>query len=121
MRATSTIEDAMGTISFQEMGVDASEGMPSPEDIAKKMAGDAMAYLDSRREALIQCGVTSIETKLIHGNPAGAIVDLVQETSDSLVVMTTHGRSGMDRWVLGSVTDRVVRESGEPVLVIHPS
>ena len=38
VRATSTIEDAMGTISFQEMGVDASEGMPSPEDIAKKMA-----------------------------------------------------------------------------------
>ena len=119
--ATSTIEEAMSTISFQEMGVDADEGIPSSEDIAKEMDGDAKAYLDKRRETLIQQGVTSIETQLIHGSAAGAIVDLVQETSDNLVVMTTHGRSGMGRWVLGSVTDQVVRESGGPVLVVCPN
>lgn len=69
----------------------------------------------------MQQGATSIETQLLHGNSAGAIVYLVQEASDNLVVMTTHGRSGMGGWVLGSVTDRVVRESGDPVLVIRPS
>jgi len=119
--ATSTIEEAMSTISFQEMGVDACKGIPSPEDISKEMDGDARSYLDKRRETLIRQGVTSIETQLLHGSAAGAIVDLVQETSDNLVVMTTHGRSGMGRWVLGSVTDRVVRESGDPVLVIRPN
>ena len=117
--ATSTIEEDMNTISFQEMGVDAGERIPSSEDIAKEMDGDARAYLNKRRETLIQQGVTSIETQLLQGSAAGAIVDLVQETSDNLVVMTTHGRSGMGRWVLGSVTDRVVRESGGPVLVIR--
>jgi len=35
------------------------------------------------------------------------------------VAMTTHGRSGAGRWILGSVTDRVVRESGDPVLVVR--
>jgi len=38
-----------------------------------------------------------------------------------LVAMCTHGRSGVGRWVLGSVTDRVVRHSGDPVLVMRAS
>ena len=53
------------------------------------------------------------------GSAAGAILDLAQETPDSLVALTTHGRSGVERWVLGSVTDRLVRHSGQPVLVIR--
>jgi nucleotide-binding universal stress UspA family protein len=35
--------------------------------------------------------------------------------------MCTHGRSGISRWALGSVTERVVRHSDEPVLVLHGS
>jgi len=38
-----------------------------------------------------------------------------------MVAMCTHGRSGMGRWVLGSVTDRVVSNCGAPVLVIRPN
>ncbi|HEY1232723.1 MAG TPA: universal stress protein [Candidatus Binatia bacterium] len=48
-------------------------------------------------------------------------MDLAQKTSDNIVAMSTHGRSGMGRWVLGSVTDRVVSYCGDPVLVIRPS
>lgn len=36
-----------------------------------------------------------------------------------MVAMTTHGRTGIERWMLGSVTDRVVRISGDPVLFIR--
>ena len=39
--------------------------------------------------------------------------------SNRLVVMTTHGRSGVGRWVMGSITDRVVRGSGGLVLVVR--
>ena len=60
-----------------------------------------------------------MEERLIHGEPAGAIVDLAKETPNALVAMTTHGRSGVERWVMGSVTDRLVRHSGQPVLVIR--
>lgn len=38
-----------------------------------------------------------------------------------MVAMSTHGRSGIGRWVLGSVADRVVSYCGEPVLVIRPA
>jgi nucleotide-binding universal stress UspA family protein len=42
-----------------------------------------------------------------------------RETPDNFIAMCTHGRSGVRRWVLGSVTETVVRHSGDPVLVIR--
>lgn len=59
------------------------------------------------------------ETRVLREYPASAIVGLAKETPDSLVAMSTHGRSGVSRSVLGSVTDRVVQQSGDPVLVIR--
>jgi len=56
---------------------------------------------------------------LLQGSSAGEIVDIARATLDNLVTMCTHGRSGIGRWVLGCVTDRVVRHSGDPVLVIR--
>lgn len=64
-------------------------------------------------------GVADVESKVLYGTPAEAIVDLTHEYPDSLVAMTTHGRSGMNRWLMGSVADRVVREAAGPVLVLR--
>ena len=52
-------------------------------------------------------------------SPAGEIIDRVHTTRHALVVMSTHGRSGLGRTLLGSVTDRVIRSSDAPVLVIR--
>ena len=60
-----------------------------------------------------------MEEQVLHGDAAGAIVDMAQQARASLVAMTTHGHSGVGRWVLGSVADCVVRYSGAPVLVIR--
>jgi nucleotide-binding universal stress UspA family protein len=51
---------------------------------------------------------------------AAAIIELVKETPDNFVAMCTHGESGIGRWLVGSVTERVVRHSAGPVLVIRP-
>ena len=82
---------------------------------------DAVAgeYLEQISECLRQKGVASVEEELLHGHPAVAIVDLVRQTPDSLVAMTTHGRSGVGRWLLGSVADQVVRYAESPVLIIR--
>jgi nucleotide-binding universal stress UspA family protein len=48
-------------------------------------------------------------------------MDVVGRLKDNLVVMTTHRRSPVGRWLLGSVADRVVRNSRGPVLLIRPS
>ena len=76
-----------------------------------------MEYLHRVGDRLHGEGVATSEEQLFHGNPAAAIVDLAHETPDSVVAMTTHGRSGIGRWVLGSVADKVARHSGQPVLL----
>jgi len=53
------------------------------------------------------------------GDPAGAILDVAKELRPDLIVMATHGRSGLSRLVLGSVAGRVVRESTVPVLTVR--
>ena len=44
---------------------------------------------------------------------------MADETPESLVAMTTHGRSRVGRWILGSVTDQVVRHGSGPVLIVR--
>jgi len=54
----------------------------------------------------------------VHGSPADEIVKFAGERFD-LVVVATHGRTGVRRLVLGSVAEHVVRESSVPVLVVR--
>lgn len=61
-----------------------------------------------------------VETHMSAGHPRTEIAAVAQETDDSIVVMTTRGASGLTRWVVGSVTDSVIRSSGVPVLIIPP-
>jgi nucleotide-binding universal stress UspA family protein len=57
---------------------------------------------------------------VIIGSPAPVIVNLSNEIEFDLIIMTTHGKGGIKRAVMGSITDEVVRNAGIPVLVINP-
>ena len=57
---------------------------------------------------------------LMAGSPAERIIEEVKSITNPLVVMSTRGRSGIGRWVFGSVADKVVRSSGVPVVVVPP-
>ena len=60
-----------------------------------------------------------VRTTIIEGSPSRDIVEYAVENDCDLVVMGTHGRAGVDRWILGSVAERVVRKSTIPVLTVH--
>ncbi len=92
---------------------------PPYGDYLKHAAEEATEYLGRVKESLQQQGVKSLEEHVLRGEPAGSIIDIASETNDRLVAMTTHGHSGMGRWVLGSVADRVFRQSGDPVLIVR--
>jgi nucleotide-binding universal stress UspA family protein len=84
---------------------------------------EANKYLSERVEHLRALGLTNVSSLLIDGGvdgAAGEIVDFAKQIPHSLVVMSTHGESGIKRWIVGSVTERVVRHSNRPVLVIRP-
>jgi nucleotide-binding universal stress UspA family protein len=64
-------------------------------------------------------GASSIRTRVVEALPADAIRQLSTEMRADLVVMGTHGRSGFNRWMLGSVVERVLRDSQVPVLTVR--
>jgi nucleotide-binding universal stress UspA family protein len=74
-------------------------------------------YLERIAVRLRGEGFDTVEIRLSHGDAGGAIVDIAKETPNSLIGMATHGRSGVGRWVMGSVSSRVIRHSGDPVLL----
>ena len=92
---------------------------PSASEMVELARQEAQGYLDSVRDRLSDHGVGSVESHLAQGTPADAIVDLATSQPGALVAMTTHGRSGVGRMMLGSVAERVVRQSGCPVLLVR--
>jgi nucleotide-binding universal stress UspA family protein len=90
---------------------------------------DAGAVLDALEEAGEQAlrtvidraeeaGVSTIESSVLSGTPHRAIVEYTDERDIDCVVMGTHGRTGVDRYLLGSVAERVVRLADVPVLAL---
>jgi nucleotide-binding universal stress UspA family protein len=99
------------------------DGGLSPEwhKEAQKKAGEfATDYLAKVAASLKKEGIAA-ETASVSGRAADAILNYAKEHQVDLVVMSTHGRSGVSRWVLGSVADRVVRHSPVPVLTVPPA
>lgn len=75
--------------------------------------------VDEAAERVRQRGLDVVPA-VQQGNPAPTIVEYADESGIDLVVMPTHGRTGVTRLVLGSITERVVRASEVPVLAIRP-
>ena len=90
-----------------------------PEDFSEETEKEALKYLALKAKELRKEGCQEVDTWHFIGTAAQQIIDLAKETSQSFVALTTHGRSGLGRWVLGSVADRVIQQSGVPVLVIR--
>lgn len=78
---------------------------------------DADEYLRGVTPKLQGRGTALVE----QGIPADAILGAAEKRDVDLIVMTTHGRSGLSRFLMGSVADRVVQGSGRPVLMIRSS
>lgn len=90
----------------------------SPEEI-KAQEAESRRYLEKAAGRLASKGV---ETELVvksGANPAEEIIRAEEERECDLVVMSTHGRSGISRWAFGSVTDKVLRAGKVPVLLVR--
>jgi nucleotide-binding universal stress UspA family protein/CBS domain-containing protein len=89
--------------------------------VTKEMRADAVQYLTAIRDRLKEGGLT-VECEYPEGRrPAEAIVQRTRHLGADLIAMTTHGRTGLSRTILGSVADEVVRSASCPVLIVHAS
>jgi len=87
------------------------------QDAAK---ADAREYLTKTADKMTKQGM-SVSTQVIEGKAADSILDYSIKNGVDLIIMATHGRTGISRWALGSVADKVVRTSNAPVMVVAPA
>jgi nucleotide-binding universal stress UspA family protein len=81
---------------------------------------EAEEYLEQVKDRLERSGVENITMSVWYGEPAPSIVEAAKFNTVGMIVMTTHGRSGFGRLLLGSVAESVLRGTSAPVLILHP-
>ncbi len=87
-------------------------------DLTEQLVDEASEYVKRVSKEVGGRGL-KVETKVLRGAPAPILLDLAHKTPQSFITMTTHARSGLSRWMMGSVAEALVRGSGEPVLLIR--
>ncbi|WP_049894333.1 universal stress protein [Halogranum rubrum] len=108
---------ALHALSVIEMDVSFSETIS--EQMLKDLEGRGQKAVDTITARAHDAGVTSVEGTVVRGTPHRAIVDYAHDHGADLVVVGTHGRRGLDRLLLGSVAERVLRTADVPVLVVR--
>lgn len=89
-------------------------------ELIESAIGDAEEYLKVLAQGDMLAGIKT-ETRALFGAAAQIILSEATESSIDLIVMTSQGKTGIKRWVLGSVAQKLARHSPVPVLVLHES
>jgi len=94
-------------------------------DTAQRLADAELAEVDkslaSAKAALEAAGITNVQTVVGRGRPGDAIVQAAKEQGCDVIVIATHGRTGISRAMLGSVADYVVHHAEDAaVLLVRP-
>jgi len=82
---------------------------------------EAQEYLGAARARVTAAGVRDVEISAWYGPAVEAIVEAARYRHADLIVMSSHGRSGVSRLVLGSVAESVLRATAVPILLIRPN
>ena len=90
----------------------------SSKRIEEERKSSAEEYLKQVVSQLKQDGV-KFQTEVLIGKVADKLVDCTEANDIDLILIATHGRSGVSRWVRGSIADRVLRASKVPVLMVR--
>lgn len=88
-------------------------------DVIEELHQQAQAYLDTQAQMLRSAGI-EVTSEVRTGSPAETIVEVAAaHMPGALIAMATHGYSGLRRWALGSVADKVIHATDAPVLLVR--
>jgi nucleotide-binding universal stress UspA family protein len=107
------------TMPFHIYAIDPSMITDTLEQYTKRMVVLAEKYLDVAKNTATASGVMYGLVHVEHEQPYQAIIDTAQKRGCDLIVMASHGRSGIAAVLLGSVTSKVLTHTNIPVLVCH--
>ena len=80
--------------------------------------GIARNYLDQMVKRLTDIGLPA-QSEVLYGNIIDSLANYADRNEVDLIIMSTHGRSGVSRWVWGNTADRMLRSSTAPVLMVR--
>jgi nucleotide-binding universal stress UspA family protein len=89
------------------------------DDLIAGVRDEANGYLAKKVAELKKLGLEKVSSMSAEGFAGDEIIGLGRKTPEGLIAMCSHGRSGLKRWVLGSVTETVVRHTVDPMLVLR--
>jgi nucleotide-binding universal stress UspA family protein len=95
---------------------DAAEG----RQITDAIEEEALDYMETEIAKLRRKGA-KVKGITRDGAIPDTILEVAEETHADMIAMSTHGRTGVQRWLLGSVADQIVHNSHIPVMLIHPN
>jgi nucleotide-binding universal stress UspA family protein len=86
-------------------------------DVQKRKKADAADYL-AKVAAMLDKENIKTQQVIAEGRAAEAVLDYVEKNQVDLIIMSSHGRTGISRWAFGSVADRILHQSKVPVLLV---
>ena len=99
-------------------GVDFYKVAPAITDYFMQAEKNAKERLEDIKQSFIRDGI-EVDVKLIHGvSPSEGIIQVADEVSAHLIIMGSHGRTGLQKMMLGSVAQNVLTQSPIPVLIV---
>ena len=94
--------------------------MADPTEAQVQAVREAEEYLAEVKARVATAGIANAETSVWYGPPVEAIVEAARYRKADLIVMSSHGRTGVGRLVLGSIAESVQRSTSVPILLIRP-
>ena len=88
------------------------------KEIDSKTLAAAKNYLD-QLVSRVDYGSVKVQSEVVTGRAAESLADYATKNEVDLIIIATHGRSGISRWVWGSIADRILHSSCVPILMVR--
>ena len=102
-------------LSFRDHSVLMAKELEKTESARKSSAEDYLNHIIAR----LKHEGAELHSEIIVGKIEDSLVDYAEDNDIDLILIATHGRSGVTRWVMGSVADKILRSSNVPVLMVR--
>jgi nucleotide-binding universal stress UspA family protein len=113
-----TLLQVISNLTYNVLTPEEEAQIPYSEEDLKQIKQNALEYLEKIAAPLREKRI-DVKTMISVGNAAEEIIKAAQKTGANVIAMSTHGYSGIKRWALGSVADKVLHSSEIPVLTIR--
>ena len=107
------------TLTHYVIAGEASTSVPYTEKEVDQIKGKSAEYLENAAQRLRAKGITARPIVTTSNSAAEEIMRVADEEKAGLIAMASHGRHGLSRWAFGSVTDKVLRSSTVPVMIVR--